>query len=259
MTVGALSEICGPANSPVVWVRPGHVGYIGPDLGVDPHSPSVAVLSVGLDGPLVLDTATHGQIRTGSSFAPARAVHRVSAEGWILLLFVDRTSSSATAIAAEMTATAGPYGLHHRRERDIIEHCRAHPVDPDRIFAQANAVRPRAADPRIAALTADIARDPTRTFRAETVAAAMGLSTPHFLRLFSQQCGTTFRGYQRWARVIHAVRSATAGRDLTSSAVDAGFATPSHFSETFHQIFGLSASAVLRAGIHFDFGTAPAS
>ncbi|WP_181721920.1 AraC family transcriptional regulator [Nocardia gipuzkoensis] len=256
MTVGALSEICGPAKSPTVWLRPGHVGYIGPELGVDLHSVSVAVLSVGLEGPFVLETAAHGEIRTGSSFAPARAAHRVVApERWILLLFVDPAGTPATGIAEEMTATAGPYGLAHRREAELVELCAGADVHPDRIFARATAGSASVADPRIEWVTAAIRRDPNHTFRAEAIAADLGLSTTHFLRLFAQRSGTTFRGYQRWTRVIHTLRDASAGRDLTRSATDAGFATPSHFSETFHHMFGLSATALLRSGVRFDLGT----
>lgn len=239
----------------MVWLRPGHAGYIGPELGVDLHSVSVPVLSVGLDGPFVLDTATHGEIRTGSSFAPARAVHRVNApEEWILLLFVDPAGAPAAAIAEEMTAIAGPYGLGHRRERELVEQCRRADVDPDRIFARAIGGRAPAADPRIESVAAAIRRDPNRTFRAETIAANLGLSTSHFLRLFAQQCGTTFRGYQRWTRVMHALRDVAGGRDLTRCAADAGFATPSHLSETFHRMFGASVTTLLRTGPRFDLG-----
>ncbi|MFD6390714.1 helix-turn-helix transcriptional regulator [Nocardia sp. NPDC060259] len=255
MTVGALSETCGPVRSPVVWMRPGHVGYVGPELGVDLHAPSVAVLSVGLDGPFVLDTATHGEIHTGSSFAPARTVHRVNAPGgWILLLFVDPAGAPAMTIADEMTAVAGPYGLAHRRERRLVELCRAAVVEPERIFADAVAGHTPVADPRITWATTTINRNPDQVYRAEAMAAHLGLSKTHFLRLFARQCGTTFRGYQRWTRVVHAVRDAAAGRDLTRSAVDAGFATPSHFSETFHDLFGMSASGFLRTGVRFDLG-----
>ncbi|MFE6921555.1 helix-turn-helix domain-containing protein [Nocardia sp. NPDC057663] len=255
MTVGVLSEKSGPVRSPVVWMRPGHVGYIGPELGVDPHAPSVAVLSVGLDGPFVLETATHGEIHTGSSFAPARTVHRVNAPGgWILLLYVDPAGAPATTIADEMTAVAGPYGLGHRRERKLVELCGAAVVEPEQIFAGAGAGHTPVADPRISWAAAAISRNPHHVFRAEAMAADLGLSKTHFLRLFAQQCGTTFRGYQRWTRVIHAIRDAAAGRDLTRCAVDAGFATPSHFSETFHDMFGLSATEVLRSGVRFDLG-----
>ncbi|MGY1945989.1 helix-turn-helix domain-containing protein [Nocardia asiatica] len=253
MTVGALPEICGPATAPMVWLRPGHAGYIGPELGVDLHSVSVAVLSVGLEGPFVLQTAAHGEVGTGSAFAPARAAHRVVApERWILLLFVDPAGAPVTGMADEMTATTGPYGLGHKRERELVELCGETDVDPDRIFARATGGPASVADPRIEWVAAAIRRDPNQTFRADSIAANLGLSTAHFLRLFAQWSGTTFRGYQRWARVVHTLRDAASGRDLTRSAVDAGFATPSHFSETFHDMFGLSATALLRSGVRFD-------
>ncbi|MGK8523821.1 helix-turn-helix domain-containing protein [Nocardia asteroides] len=259
MTIEALSEICGPARTPVAWVRPGHVGYIGPDLGVDPHSPSVAMLSVGLDAPLVVHTA-QGPVRAGSSFAPARTTQRILAtEGWILALFVDPTGAPATAIADEMTTAIGAFGLTHRRERELVELCRGPVVDPDHLYARAIAGPVAVTDPRIEQVAAVIRSDPARSFRADHIAANLGLSTTHFLRLFTQQSGTTFRGYQRWNRMIHTVRGAVGGHDLTRSALDAGFATPSHFSETFRGMIGLSATRMLRAGIRFDLGTSPAS
>jgi hypothetical protein len=38
-------------------------------------------------------------------------------------------------------------------------------------------------------------------------------------------------------------------RDLTTAATDAGFASPSHFSEAFHRMFGLQPSRLLAAGV----------
>ncbi|AHH18238.1 putative transcriptional regulator [Nocardia nova SH22a] len=243
----------------MAWVRPGHVGYVGPDLGVEPHSPAVAMLSVGLHGPLLVHTGAHGRIRTGSSFAPARTTQRlVAIEGWILALFVEPAGAPATAIADEMTSSAGLFGLGHRRERELVELCLAESVDPDRIYARAVAGPTPATDPRIEEVATTIRDHPDRIFRADRIAANMGLSTTHFLRLFSQQYGTTFRGYQRWSRIIRTVRSAVAGHDLTRAAIDAGFATPSHFSETFRDMIGLSATDMLRAGIRFDLGTTSA-
>ncbi|MGV9413155.1 helix-turn-helix domain-containing protein [Nocardia sp. NPDC003693] len=239
-----------------MWIRPGHAGYIGPELGVDLHAPAVAVLSVGLDAPFELDTATHAPITTRSCFAPAHTPHRVTVPGgWILLLFVDPASTRASAIAGAMTAFDEPYGLGHRHERELIELCGSPDPDPDRIVARAVSGSTPAPDPRIERVAAAIRDNPDRTYRAEPVAASLGLSTTHFLRVFAQQCGTTFRGYQRWSRIVRTMRGVGAGHDLTRAATDAGFATPSHFSETFHAMFGISATATLRSGIRFDLGT----
>lgn len=213
------------------------------------------MLTVGLDGPLVLHTA-RGPIRAGSCFAPARAAHRIAAtEGWILALFVDPSSAPATMISDEMTSATGVFGLSHRRERELVELCRSPFVDPELVHARAIAGPNLVTDPRIARLAATIRDDPAHALRADHIAANLGLSTGHFLHLFTQHCGTTFRGYQRWNRMISAVTGAITGYDLTRSALDAGFATPSHFSESFREMLGLPATKMLHAGIHFDLGT----
>ena len=41
--------------------------------------------------------------------------------------------------------------------------------------------------------------------------------------------------------------------DLTRCAADAGFASPSHLSDTFHRTFGLSpTAALLSSSVQFD-------
>lgn len=252
MTFGAVS--LGAVRTPTAWVRPGHIGYVGPDLGPVAHTPSVAMLSVGLDAPLLLHSA-HGPVLARSCFAPARTTQRiVASEGWILVLFVDPAGAPATMIADEMTGAMSAFGLGHRRERELVELCRGPVVDPDLVYARAVAGRRPVADPRIAEVAAAIRAEPEQVLRADLIAANLGLSTSHFLRLFGAHCGTTFRGYQRWNRMISVVRGAIGGHDLTRSAIDAGFATPSHFSETFRGMIGLPATTVLRAGIRFDVG-----
>jgi AraC-like DNA-binding protein len=251
MTGGALPQTCGTAPPPVAWIRPGQLGYIGPDLEVDLHATPVAVLSIGLDAPFTLMTARHGATQCAartrpperptvwshpkvgscccSSIPPARPPAAwpppcsgtpgptASITGW-------RTSSSPrAATAATLTSCAhwpAPRSRHHR------------PTDQP-----AGRRRPSR---------------PSRAFRAHETASRLGLSTSHFLRLFAQHTGTTFRRYQQWARLLHAVRGMVAGHDLTRCATDAGFASPSHFSDTFHRTFGLSPSALLSSRIQID-------
>jgi AraC-like DNA-binding protein len=244
MTAGALPQTCGAPPPPVAWIRPGQVGYIGPDLGVDLHATSLAVLSVGLDAPFTLETPGHGAITARSAYAPARTTHRVVAPtSRILLLYIDSAGAPRIAMAAAMRRYIGPYGLDHRLEDDLVDAGKA--GDIDRLRALAGPRVPGTTDPRISRLVEDIRADPNRAFRAEETARGLGLSTSHFLRLFARQTGTTFRRYQQWARLLHATRGVAAGHDLTRCAADAGFASPSHFSDTFHETFGTSATAAL--------------
>ncbi|MBS2553929.1 helix-turn-helix transcriptional regulator [Catenulispora sp. NL8] len=255
MAVGALPQTCGATQAPVAWLRPGQCGYVGPDLGVDLHAASIGVLTVGLDAPFVLETPEHGAIRTRSVYAPGRARHRViSPEGRILLLFTDPSAAVA------MRLQVGRYGLEHRLERELIAACRRGAdleylrlvADPCLTGGTDRRIRGGATDRRIRRVVDEIREEPARILRAEHSAHGLGMSTPYFLRLFASQTGTTFRRYQQWNRLLEAARGLAAGHNLTRCAADAGFASPSHLSDTFHETFGTTASAVLGSNVRIE-------
>jgi AraC-like DNA-binding protein len=246
MAVGTLPQTCGGLETPVAWLRPGQVCYIGPDLGVDLHAASVGVLTVGLDAPFAVETPDHGVIRTRSVYAPARVQHRVIApEGRILLLF------TASADASDMRRHIGPYSLDHRLEHELIAACR-HGADPGALQLLTGPGLPADADRRIRRVVDEIREDPARMLRAEQSAHSLGMSTSYFLRLFARNTGTTFRRYQQWNRLLAAARGIAAGHTLTRCAADAGFASPSHLSDTFHETLGTTATAVLDSHVRFE-------
>ncbi|MFC3891005.1 helix-turn-helix domain-containing protein [Lentzea rhizosphaerae] len=102
---------------------------------------------------------------------------------------------------------------------------------------------PASTDDRIRAALATLLADPALS--APQVAAEINLSTSRFLHLFSAESGTSFRRYRLWARMLRVAGALNRGADLTSASAEAGFASPSHFSDTFHDLFGLTASALL--------------
>jgi len=226
-----------------VWIRRDHVCYIGPDLGVTMHQAAVAVLSIGLDGPLTLETSGHGELTARSAYVRARTSHRVIApEGRIVLLFVEPSRTQTEFVAAAMRRFVGPNGLEHRREDELVDAGKDYAVD--RLLSIATVATPDR-DQRTARVAADIRADPCRAFRAGPAASELGLSPSHFLRLFAEETGTTFRRYQQWARLLHAAKGMLAGYDLTRCAVDAGFASLSHYTDTFRGTFGIAPSAAL--------------
>ncbi|ONI72806.1 hypothetical protein ALI144C_43160 [Actinosynnema sp. ALI-1.44] len=80
---------------------------------------------------------------------------------------------------------------------------------------------------------------------APQLAAQLHLSPTHFQHLFTANAGTTFRRYRLWTRMTHVATALTTGANLTRASADAGFASPNHFSETFHKMFGLTAKTLL--------------
>ncbi|CRK56290.1 Transcriptional regulator, AraC family [Alloactinosynnema sp. L-07] len=93
-----------------------------------------------------------------------------------------------------------------------------------------------------------IVRDPSMPGGADGLAAAVGVSTSRFLHLFRDYTGTSFRRYRLWARMLAAGSAIAAGGNLTDAAADAGFASPSHLSSSFHAMFGLRPSLLLATG-----------
>ena len=98
----------------------------------------------------------------------------------------------------------------------------------------------------------EIRTDPAQHSRAVDAATAVQMSVSHFLHLFAACTGTTFRRYQQWARLRIVGSGLDAGHDLTRCAADAGFASPSHLSETFRRTFGLSLTALLASQVELD-------
>lgn len=75
----------------------------------------------------------------------------------------------------------------------------------------------------------------------ETAASEAGLSSFHFLRLFSQVLGVTPHQYLVRSRLRHAARLlADDDRPVTDVAFDVGFADLSNFVRTFHRAAGVS-------------------
>ncbi len=214
--------------------------YLGPSLRLDAHSGSVHCLVLGVGGPFTLHVA--GTARTvHSALVPPRTTHRVVAHGERMLFgYLDPDARRAaacrdrvTAVEAELLRRAGELSVHPDagRARELLE--------------VATGSSPAVADHRIRHALGALHADPGGAHPANELAAEAGLSVSRFLHLFSAQTQTTFRRYRLWARMLHVANAVSKGLDLTGAAAEAGFASPSHFSDAFHAMFGLTPSALL--------------
>lgn len=250
MSGAALSQTC-DARRPVLWIRPGHAGYLGPELDVGMHATPIACVGLGLDESFVLETTAHPERAARSMFAPARTPHRIVTDGWIVLLFAEPASAAATALRDSMRTSAGPYRFNSRYERELIASASDGVGGIDGLVS-ALAPAPHEFDARVARLLPRIRADPYSRMPADIAAAALGMSASHFLHSFAAHTGTTYRRYRQWARLRSVCAGLNVGHDLTRCAADAGFASPSHLSETLRRAFGLSLTRLLNARVEFD-------
>ncbi len=263
----ALPETCYPSR---VWLWPGHAVYVGPSLGLKPHSGSVSCLAVALDGTFTVRTdAVPERPWVCSALIPPRLTHQLLADAKrMAFCYLDASSRRHRACQQSMTATDEEISYQHRHERtlgstgdlDDAYSARAwldlaaspHAIDGDLVDdASKGRIHPLDDDPRIRdALVILRDSDPHVTITAAHLAAAVELSPSRFLHLFRDHTGTSFRRYRLWLRMLRAAELVHDGADLTTAAADAGFASPSHFSDSFHAMFGLRPSQLLGSQIH---------
>jgi AraC-like DNA-binding protein len=221
-----------------VWLWPGHAAYLGPSLRLDHHSGSVHCLALGIDHEFTVHTAT-GSRRARSAFIPARTRHRIAGDGRMLFFYLDPTSATDGLLAA-MTDRTQAIAYDHRDERALAGQ------DPEHL--RRTLVGSPVGDQRIRLAMRTLLADPASVRGAADLAREVGLSTSRFLHLFSANAGTSFRRYRLWARMLRVAVAVDKGMDLTTASTEAGFSSSNHFSDAFHAMFGLTASALLAGG-----------
>jgi AraC-like DNA-binding protein len=233
----------------MLWLWAGRAIYRGPSLRLDAHATAVDCLAVGIDAPFTL--AADGIARSArSALVPPRRVHRVVTDGeYMMFCYSDPGSPAARACRDRMTRWDNEFGLRHAAEDALVTASgSAHP-DPGSLADLAGTAPMPPLDDRIAAALADLDAHPAATFPAARFAATAHLSESRFLHLFAAQTGTSFRRYRLWARMLAVGRAIAGGANLTTASAEAGFASPSHFSDAFRTLFGLSASDLLATGV----------
>lgn len=92
-----------------------------------------------------------------------------------------------------------------------------------------------------------LASDLDQPLSLEAVAARVGTSVFHLARLFRARTGLAMHAYRNQLRLRSAVPPVLDGsRPLTEVALDAGYASPSHFTDRFRAAYGLAPSALRR-------------
>jgi AraC-like DNA-binding protein len=241
----ALPQTCYPS----VWLSPGQALYAGPSLNLAPHSGSVWCLAVGIGGPVTV-TSQRGTARDAHSvLIPPRLTHQLTCHGsGLVSCYLEPTSDRADASRLKFGEWRGDIGVGHVDE----ERLQFTPPDDESSSHWLDLAAPaahRRIDPRIAQAARRIRDEPAAAISSSELAAEAGLSESRFLHLFRDDLGTSVRRYRMWVRLTHAGTAIAAGDNLTTAAMKAGFASPSHLADRFKATFGLSASQLLGTGL----------
>jgi AraC-like DNA-binding protein len=231
-----------------IWLWPGQALFAGPSLDLAPHSGSVWCLAVGVDRPLTVLTPDGSTGYAHSVLIPPRLTHQLVCHGGRLVsAYLEPTADRAESCRRAFSTWVDGIGVRHAAEEQL-----AFVPGDDRSACRwldlAAPATERLIDPRILGATARIRAEPAATLSSRELAAEAGLSESRFLHLFRDEVGTSLRRYRLWVRLLAAGAAISSGRNLTTAAVDSGFASPSHLADRFKATFGLSATQLLGTG-----------
>jgi len=224
---------------------------------VPPHSHHAIQIVVAIDGKLAI-CGQHEQWREGHGLiVRADVVHSFDAQGALgAMLFVDPESSEGawlgTSVSEDITIVSGARldscisAIRTFAERPfesmeisaLIHHC-VRALSP-------GAPPTRRMDPRVTSVLNSIRASDELRISLESAAEMAFLSPSRFAHLFKQQMGLPFRRYMLWRKMTRAMVGIGSDRTISDAAHAADFSDAAHLTRTFHQMFGLAPSMLMR-------------
>ncbi|MDI2591507.1 AraC family transcriptional regulator [Pseudomonas sp. N3-W] len=196
-------------------------------------------------------TAPHAHYAHQLILAPGRPL-TVSLDGVIQTarrLFIPSHVSHAIVEATDavFTVYVEPQAFDVQALRDALFDTVATPHNL--INALHDCPRRALGDPRLERALSTLDSLLTDKVQTRALADEAHLSSSQLQRLFASQLGLPVRRLVLWRRLRRAMALILAGRSVTESAHEAGFADSAHFSRSLKKLFGVTARQGLR---HID-------
>lgn len=206
----------------------------------DVHKHSMLHVFVG-NGRLDLDGNTSGRM-----IILEQDIEHKRPEGNLLFfLFVDPTSSFADILRRDFLKGRSVFSSDDRLPYTELSHDGIRTFVSER-FGSGCFVRREDMDERIRALLDDIDGFRYLDSRVTDIAEKMNYSESYLTHLFKAQTGVSLKGYLLLRRFEYVWQKISSGKKMTAAILDAGFASPSHFSDTCKRLTGISATEVLK-------------
>jgi AraC family transcriptional regulator len=104
----------------------------------------------------------------------------------------------------------------------------------------------RRLDPRVTTVLKKIRSSDELRMSLEEAAALVHLSPGRFAHLFKEQLGLPFRRYMLWRKLTRAMLAIGRETSIAAAAHASDFADAAHLTRTFHQMFGIPPSVMMR-------------
>ena len=230
--------------------------YVGQGFGLSPHRNAVAVLAMGLDGPIEVaedarDPCT-GFCRCRTAPIEPNQLHFLRMSGTdCAFLYVDALSRDLASLRRRCRQPGSTVSMDLDGEDGLVALLAGMHRSEEgwrRVSCSLSAAlgfESLLADRRIASAVDGLFRAPALEADTATLAARAGLSASRFQQLFKATTGVTVRRFRLWARMRRTIELASAGATVTHAALEAGFSSSAHFSAAFREMFGMAPTLLL--------------
>ncbi len=250
-----MTENCTPA----LYCWNDKVLYIGQEQGrgLRSHSDApVAALVAGMTGDISLssDLKPEMELKCRSAFwQPGSSWNDQFTDHFSSSLMIDPLNPLRQAIVSRTTAHDLDCGYKLDNEEqwiELLQEIYRDRPEQDEVEARIHELfYPNSAEPQESSLDkriVEIAGLLEQNYMIKKTTAELAehvnLSEVHLVQLFKRQVGVPIGRYIFWRRFLHTMRAVLQGKNVTESAMEAGFADTAHFSRAFKTAIGVSPS-----------------
>lgn len=101
-------------------------------------------------------------------------------------------------------------------------------------------------DKRILKILEELNQENSSVIKINELAEKVFISPGRLIHLFTEQVGIPIRKYMLWTKLLVAVQKILETKNMTESALYAGFSDAPHFNKTFRRMFGLNPSSLIK-------------
>ncbi|MBO3698174.1 AraC family transcriptional regulator [Roseivirga sp. E12] len=250
-------------NTSALYVWNGISMFWGASFHTDPHTHNTLQLVFDMDKSFLLKDADSEWTAYNAALIGANHLHQLDSNDSIqLFIYLDAESEYAKSLdkkyLVEKKMCPLPGKLLRNLSNDFFKRlllnsdCESllkacHTILDQLIVSKST----KPLDSRVAKALEFISRNANRSFKVGEVASDVCLSESRLRHLFKKEVGQPIQHFIQWMRVVDSLNMVLNGKQVSQSAIDAGFWDGAHMTKSYKDVLGIAPSKVETFGKEF--------
>lgn len=243
-------------NTSALYVWNGISMFWGTSFHTDPHLHNTLQLVFDIDKTFKLKDANTAWLPFKAAIIKAGHMHQLDSCGSIqLFIYLDADSEYAKALTGKYLqersiVTLGDAVLRKLsndffKKLLVTSDCSSLLAGCKTIFEQLITLdTPEVVDQRIVQALDFISQSQNKQFKIRDVANHVCLSESRLRHLFKAQVGQPIQNFILWMKVVDSLNMVLQGKQVSQSAIDAGFWDGAHMTRSYKEVLGITPSKV---------------